>query len=78
MWKGWAVRVSQKASMAASLAGCNRRTSLPEMSPAISCKGAAMANMPIAMRRAVADAASSEARSSRQAEAAPTTRAVVR
>ena len=78
MWKGCSVRVSQKASMAASLAGCSRSTLLPEMSPTSSCSGATMANMPMAIRRLILDSGSSASFSSRQAEAAPITRAVVR
>ena len=79
MWKACSARVSQKASMAASLDGCSSSMTLPEMSPTTSCSEATRANMPIAMRQR--DAALGLRRagvSSRQAEAAPTTSAVVR
>ncbi len=77
-WKGWPARVVQIASTAASLAGCSRLITRPDTSPTTSWSGATRANMPMAMRRAVRDSASSGRRSSRQAEAPPTTRAVVR
>jgi hypothetical protein len=78
IWKACSLRVSQKASMAASLAGCTCRSCLPPISPTTSCRGATTANMPMAIFSARLLSASCGSWSSRHAEAAPTTRAVVR